>query len=123
MLEGAAFFENFEGRTVRKTTVVNPYDPKDQCEVSTVFLCFDHGHDSTKPPVVFESLIFGGPHDDWMRRYTTWDEAEAGHAEMVDVVRQTYLKPANIKKAEAKLRKLGAGRRTWHEHLLEDDED
>jgi len=122
MLEGAAFFENIEGRTVRKTTITNPYNPKEECEVSTVFLCIDHGLDSGKSPVVFESLIFGGPLDDWMNRYRTWDEAEAGHVEMVDAVRQAYLKPANIKKQEAKLRKRNAQRKTWHEHLLEDDD-
>ena len=38
--------------------------------VSTVFL---------GPPLLFETMIFGGKSDGYMDRYGTWQEAEAGH--------------------------------------------
>ncbi len=51
--------------------------------VSTVFLGLDHSF-GFGPPLFFETLVMGGEHDDEMRRYSTWDEAEVGHSEMVD---------------------------------------
>lgn len=54
--------------------------------VSTVFLVFDHGFGS-EPPLVFETMVFGGPLDQEQDRYSTWEQAEAGHREMVKRVR------------------------------------
>ncbi len=51
-------------------------------KVSTVFLVIDHGWDSTIP-VLFETMIFGGKHDEYQRRYCTYDEAVAGHNKTV----------------------------------------
>lgn len=53
------------------------------CEVSTVFLGIDHGFTGDGPPVLFESLVFGGDLDGECERYCTWQEAEEGHAAMV----------------------------------------
>ena len=55
------------------------YDTVDDANVSTVFLGLDHsfGHG---PPVLFETMIFGGKHDQYQQRYCTRDEALAGHA-------------------------------------------
>lgn len=51
--------------------------------VSTVFLGLDHGwHDG--PPVLFETMIFGGERDQETHRYCTWDEAEAGHKQILE---------------------------------------
>jgi len=55
--------------------------------ISTVFLGLDHQF-GDGPPLLFETLVFGGKLDDEMDRYTTWEEAEKGHAEMVIKVRQ-----------------------------------
>lgn len=53
--------------------------------VSTVFLFINHGFHGS--PLWFETIIFGGPHDqDWMARYATYEEAKKGHQEMVDRV-------------------------------------
>lgn len=53
--------------------------------VSTVFLGIDHRFLDTKgPPLVFETMVFGGPLDQEQLRYSTWEEAERGHAAMVD---------------------------------------
>lgn len=47
--------------------------------VSTVFLGMDFGF-WDGPPRVFETMIFGGDHDGTQWRYSTWAEAERGHA-------------------------------------------
>lgn len=51
--------------------------------VSTVFLGLDHSFGSGRP-LLFETMVFGGPLDQEMARYTTWEEAEEGHKIMVD---------------------------------------
>jgi hypothetical protein len=48
--------------------------------VSTVFLGLDHRFGDDGPPLLFETMIFGGEHDEDQWRYSTWDEAVAGHA-------------------------------------------
>ena len=51
-------------------------------KISTVFLGLDHSWNGN-PPLIFETLVFGGPLDDKMDRCTTYDQAEAMHATMV----------------------------------------
>lgn len=46
--------------------------------VSTVFLGMNHRF-APGPPILFETLVFGGPSDNLVERYCTLDEAEAGH--------------------------------------------
>lgn len=58
----------------------------DGVRVSTVFLGLDHSF-GAGPPLLFETLVFEGPMDGEMDRYSTWDEAERGHAAMVERVR------------------------------------
>jgi hypothetical protein len=53
--------------------------------VSTVFLGMDHSF-SGGDPVLFETMIFGGEHDQYQERYCTWDEAEKGHKIACDLV-------------------------------------
>ena len=67
--------------------------------ISTVFLTLDHQH-GDGPPVLFETMIFGGEHDQDCWRYVTWDEAEKGHAEAVALVR------ASIDAKQDRTRKL-----------------
>ena len=55
--------------------------------ILTVFLGLDHQY-GDGPPLLFETLVFGGALDERMNRYSTWDEAEAGHALMVKRVKQ-----------------------------------
>jgi len=50
-----------------------------EVNVSTVFLGLDHRFGRDGPPILFETMIFGGPHDEYQERYSTWDEAVAGH--------------------------------------------
>lgn len=47
--------------------------------VSTIFLAIDHNFRGTGPPILFETMIFGGEHDDYQTRCSTWKEAEDMH--------------------------------------------
>ncbi len=53
-------------------------------DVSTVFLGIDHAFGGG-PPLLFETMIFGGPHNEYQERYSTWEEAEAGHKRAVEL--------------------------------------
>jgi hypothetical protein len=46
--------------------------------ISTVFLGLDHSFGHGKP-LLFETMIFGGEHDQYQDRYSTWEEAVVGH--------------------------------------------
>lgn len=50
--------------------------------ISTAFLGIDHSHGSG-PPLYFETMSFHESEDSDMARYSTWDEAKVGHAEIV----------------------------------------
>jgi hypothetical protein len=50
--------------------------------VSTVFLGLDHRF-GDGPPLLFETMAFVGHDDVGMERYSTWQEAEEGHARWV----------------------------------------
>lgn len=56
--------------------------------VSTVFLGIDHNfYDSDGPPLLFETMIFGGPHDQYQDRCSTWEQAHAMHNKAVRVAK------------------------------------
>jgi hypothetical protein len=59
--------------------------------VSTIFLGLDHNWDEG-PPLLFETMVFGLTGDEYQERYSTWAEAEQGHA---NAVNQTF-KPTPI---------------------------
>jgi hypothetical protein len=52
-------------------------------EISTVFLGIDHNFGVGRVPILFETMVFGGPEDGYCDRYATWDEAVVGHAAAV----------------------------------------
>ncbi len=56
-------------------------DTKDNVRVSTVFLGLDHSF-GQGPPLLFETMVFGGEHHGDMDRYSTWEQAEKGHKAM-----------------------------------------
>lgn len=53
--------------------------------ISTIFLGMDHGFFGE--PLLFETMIFGGKHDNYRERYSTYAQAEAGHQIAVDLVK------------------------------------
>lgn len=57
--------------------------------VSTVFLGLNHQHglDEGLPPLIFETMIFGGRHDQTTIRYSTEERARGGHEAVVSVIR------------------------------------
>ena len=54
-------------------------------EISTVFLGINHGFGG--PAKWFETMIFGGKHDQYQDRYSTYDEAMEGHQKALDLVK------------------------------------
>jgi hypothetical protein len=73
-----------DGKRVELTQLPN-------CWVSTVFLGMDHGY-GEGAPVLFETMAFEGDYhangckdeiEEGSNRYRTWDEAVAGHKEIV----------------------------------------
>lgn len=73
--EWAKFFDNASNRRVAEDTVGAAY-------VSTVFLGMNHSF-GEGPPLWFETMIFGGKNDEYQTRYSTWDQALAGHKAIV----------------------------------------
>jgi hypothetical protein len=56
-------------------------------EVSTVWLGLNHRFSMEGPPLIFETMIFGGDDNDFCKRYSTEDEALAGHKFVCDAIR------------------------------------
>jgi len=108
--------------------------PASHSQVSTVFLGLDHAW-SGGPPILWETMIFGGPFDGHQLRYTTRLDALTGHArteELVEAYRQAprrtkwalrkaiapyrpgrggswVLRPGERRRAERSLRRLNGG--------------
>lgn len=55
----------------------------DGVTVSTVWLGADHSFGFGGPPIIFETMVFGGPLDEEQQRYATEEQALAGHEDMV----------------------------------------
>jgi len=67
-------------RTVARTMITTG---RGRIEVSTVFLVLDQSFGADDPPVLWETMVFGGPLDDHVHRYASPDGARRGHAERV----------------------------------------
>lgn len=84
LLEWAMWLENMQN-SIDHTTI-------GETNVSTVFLGIDYNFCFTDlpnhRPILFESMIFGGPLDQFQWRYSTLGEAKQGHAELVAAVRE-----------------------------------
>lgn len=78
IMEWGEWFNTAE-RHVGDTLVRVPFK---KVRVSTVFLALDHRFDEGTP-ILFETMIFGGRHDQYCERYATWEEAEEGHKRIV----------------------------------------
>ncbi len=80
LLEWGQWFENFDNRIVEQTMV-------DDVKVSTMFLGIDHNFALTGRPLLFETMIFGGEHDQYQIRCATYDEAKIMHTRALWLVR------------------------------------
>lgn len=73
-------------------------DTLDNARVSTVFLGIDHQYIDGLPPILFETMVFGGILDNWQWRYMTYREAEIGHSRVVKALRlRSRLKRRNAR--------------------------
>lgn len=79
-LEFSKWFGDTDQRRVDYTEII------DDVYVSTVCLGIDHNHYGEGPPVIFESMAFGGVGDEKQDRYCTLEEAKAGHKKMVQEI-------------------------------------
>lgn len=70
--------------SIRK--VVGRTELADGVWVSTVFLGMDHAWGGG-PPVLWETMIFEGEYDQHMWRWSSREQAVAGHLEVLDAVR------------------------------------
>ena len=59
-----------------------------EVSVSTVWLGLDHSF-GNGPPLIFETMIFGGEHDGEEWRYSTKEQALLGHAAALELVKRT----------------------------------
>lgn len=77
-------------RTVEKGLVSKWFlgIPYASTEISTVFLGLDHNFYGDGPPLLFETMVFGGPLDQYCERTATWHAAEQAHKEWVRKVYQ-----------------------------------
>ena len=89
VLEWARMFGNDAARRVALDQVVCG---DELIRVSTVFLGLDHNWGGG-PPLIFETMLFGGPEpvDGWQYRYSTQEQARAGHQKVVDALRAADL--------------------------------
>jgi len=68
------------------------HDEVGDVRISTVFLGLNHSWGDA-PPLWFETMIFGGEHNDYTDRYETWEQAEAGHKKALALVDKNGHKP------------------------------
>jgi len=59
---------------------------REDVRVSTMFLGMDHGGYMDDVPILFETMVFGGPNDQYMDRCSTWEEAEDMHKRVLAMV-------------------------------------
>lgn len=81
MMEWAEWFESAPNRRVAVTE-------GGDYTISTVFLGVDHRFVGDGPPLLFETMVFDKDGGGDTYRYSTWDEAEAGHAAVVEEWRE-----------------------------------
>jgi hypothetical protein len=55
--------------------------------VSTVFLGLDHSWNN-KGLLLWETMIFGGEHDQYQERYSSYEDALEGHQRAIDLINQ-----------------------------------
>lgn len=63
-----------------------------EIHASTVFLGIDHNFSGAGEPLLFETMIFDKDGDElYQERYSTWEEAEAGHEKAIKHIGETIM--------------------------------
>jgi hypothetical protein len=81
--EGTRLFGDIEGRRVALTETSD-------ADISTVHLVINHQW-RDGPPLIFETMIFGGKHDQCAWRYATEEQALEGHTKIVAALQEDKL--------------------------------
>lgn len=96
LMTWAKWLEENRARKIVKQETVGEY------WISTVFLGLNHNYGPSGPPLLFETMVFdkerdkpGGWTEHYCDRYSTWDEAMAGHAHIVAYVTACGRPPGN----------------------------
>jgi hypothetical protein len=89
IVEWGRFFENIDNRRVAQDKDEGPDGL--EIRVSTVFIGVDHQF-GTGPPLLWETLVFGGLLDGEMRRYSSRAAALDGHQKMCRRVSESIQK-------------------------------
>jgi hypothetical protein len=63
-------------------------DTEGEVTVSTVWLGLNHNWSGLDPPLIFETMVFGGAYHEYCQRYSTKAQALAGHDQAVAMVRE-----------------------------------
>lgn len=72
-LEWTMWTSDFKNRRIALTNF------PDGESISTVFLTLNAQWLTGYPPILFETMIFGGPLDEYCERYSTYEQAIKGH--------------------------------------------
>lgn len=74
-------------RVVKSTTMDIVYTGINtgRIKISTVFLGLNHSYENG-PPLIFETMVFGGTHDGYLQRNSTWEQAEQTHDDMINEI-------------------------------------
>jgi hypothetical protein len=89
MHEWARWFENTDNRRINSTTIGKVF-------ISTVFMGIDHDFSGHGPPLLFETMVFGGPLDGEITRCAFYKQAQRQHTEMVAEVNMALARLKNI---------------------------
>ena len=105
LMEWGAWLENFDNRVLRQQTV------SATVSVSTVFLGADHRFFGDGPPILWETMIFGGAHDQYQQRYTSRKLALLGHGRAVAMARRALKQEQRVRRVRPKAKPIAQGRK------------
>jgi len=77
---GEWYEQSWPARRVARTEVGDVH-------VSTVFLAMDHNWFGDGPPILYETMVFGGDRDGYQWRHHTREQAIAAHDQIVAALR------------------------------------
>lgn len=79
--EGMKLQDDIDMKIVKQDKIGNVF-------ISTVFLGLDHSLESNLP-ILFETMIFNGKHDQYQMRYATYKQAQQGHEDALNLVKES----------------------------------
>jgi hypothetical protein len=93
LIKFSKFFSDMKNKRVARTVgeVTLNGKPVGNVEISTVFLGINH-QVGDGPPLLFETMVFGGPMDGHCERCSTWEAAEQQHEKVCVKLKLEYKK-------------------------------